>query len=143
MNLATLLSMFLIMSAAGYLLLGFRLMSARQRNRNVAIGFLAVAIAVWVAAGAVEMLATTSPVFAIGRAGHFLGAAFAPVLAYLGFRAYVGKATPALLTVALLVVPFVSVVLAATNAGHELMWFLPAASPDGQFLTRPEKWGLW
>ena len=33
--------------------------------------------------------------------------------------------------------------LAATNAHHEVMWFLPIANEAGEFLTRPDRWGPW
>ena len=43
----------------------------------------------------------------------------------------------------LLIIPLVSITLAATNYYHEFMWYLPATNDIGQFLTRPEKWGPW
>jgi diguanylate cyclase (GGDEF)-like protein len=43
----------------------------------------------------------------------------------------------------LLVIPIVSITLAATNFFHEFMWYLPIANPQGDFLTRPGQWGPW
>jgi diguanylate cyclase (GGDEF)-like protein len=43
----------------------------------------------------------------------------------------------------LLLIPFVSIALAATNHFHEFMWYLPIANDAGEFLTRPEQWGPW
>jgi diguanylate cyclase (GGDEF)-like protein len=45
--------------------------------------------------------------------------------------------------VMLSIIPLASVLLAATNFDHELMWYLPIANEAGQFLTRPERWGPW
>jgi PAS domain-containing protein len=43
----------------------------------------------------------------------------------------------------MLLIPIVSVVLAATNYFHEFMWFAPIANSAGDFLTRPAEWGTW
>ena len=41
------------------------------------------------------------------------------------------------------IIPLVSVLLAATNVYHEVMWYLPITNQAGEFLTRPERWGAW
>ena len=64
-----------------------------------------------------------------------------PVLAYVYFREYTGQSTSIHRLVLLLVIPFVSITLAATNYFHELMWLLPIANAQGEFLTRPVAWG--
>ena len=143
MNFATLISAGLMLCAAGYLLLGVRLLVAEQQDGKVPIGLLGILISVWVAGGAVELLATNATTFFVGRTGHFVGTAFAPIAAYVAFREYTGKDTPTRMIVMLLIIPFVSVTLAATNLYHEFMWFLPATNAEGQFLTRPVQWGPW
>jgi diguanylate cyclase (GGDEF)-like protein/PAS domain S-box-containing protein len=45
--------------------------------------------------------------------------------------------------VLLLVIPVISISLAATNAYHELMWFGPFTNAAGEYLTHPVKWGPW
>jgi diguanylate cyclase (GGDEF)-like protein len=42
-----------------------------------------------------------------------------------------------------LIIPTLSIALAASNQYHEIMWFLPIANEAGEFLTRPERWGPW
>ena len=44
---------------------------------------------------------------------------------------------------ALLIVPVLSILVAATNGTHEIMWYLPATNEAGEFLTRPVQWGPW
>lgn len=143
MNFASLISAGLMLCAAGYLLLGLRLLVAGQQDGKVPIGLLGILVGAWVAGGAVELLATNVTTFLVGRTGHFVGTAFAPVAAYVAFREYTGRETPTRMIVMLLIVPVVSVTLAATNLYHEFMWFLPATNADGQFLTRPVQWGPW
>ena len=143
MNLDVTLSTLLIFSAACYLLLGLRLMTSRREVGSVPIGVLFMIVSFWVVGGAVELLSTTFYVFSIGRTGHFIGTALVPVAIYICFREYTGSETPTRMVVMLLIVPVVSITLAATNQFHEFMWFLPAANQAGEFLTRPERWGPW
>ena len=143
MNLDVMLSTILIFSAACYLLLGIRLIASRREVGSVPLGILFVVITFWVMGGAVELLSTTFYVFSIGRTGHFIGTALVPIAAYILFREYSGSETPTRTVVMLLIVPVVSITLAATNQYHEFMWFLPAANDAGEFLTRPERWGPW
>lgn len=143
MNLENYLLTGLVLSAAGYLLFGLRVLSSDQQEGRVPIGMLGVVISVWVAGGAVEMLSTTTTQFFFGRTAHFIGTAFAPVAAFAAFREYTGKNAPTRMIVMLMLIPVVSVTLAATNQFHELMWSLPATNAAGQFLTRPIEWGPW
>ena len=143
MNLDVALSILLIFSAASYLLLGVRLIALRREVGSVPIGVLFVIICFWVMGGAVELMSTTFYVFSIGRTGHFIGTALLPIAAYVCFREYTGAETPLRMVVMLLIVPLVSITLAATNQFHEFMWYLPASNDAGEFLTRPERWGPW
>ncbi|MGI9223451.1 MAG: diguanylate cyclase domain-containing protein [Woeseiaceae bacterium] len=143
MNLDVTLSTLLFFSAACYLLLGIRLIASRREVGSVPIGVLFVIISFWVMGGAIELMSTTFYVFSIGRTGHFVGTALVPIAAYICFREYTGSETPTRMVVMLLIVPVVSITLAATNQFHEFMWYLPAANEAGEFLTRPERWGPW
>lgn len=143
MNLDVMLSTILIFSAACYLLLGIRLVASRREVGSVPLGVLFVVIAFWVMGGAVELMSTTFYLFSIGRTGHFIGTALVPIVVYILFREYTGSDTPTRTVVMLLIVPVVSITLAATNQFHEFMWFLPATNDAGEFLTRPERWGPW
>jgi diguanylate cyclase (GGDEF)-like protein/PAS domain S-box-containing protein len=102
-----------------------------------------VIITFWVTGGAVELLSTSAFMFSIGRPGHFVGTAFLPIAAYVAFREYTGRTTSVHRIAVMLVIPVVSVTLAATNSYHEFMWFLPLSNPAGQFLARPAEWGPW
>ncbi|MCH7981435.1 MAG: diguanylate cyclase [Proteobacteria bacterium] len=139
----TLLSVFLTLSAAGYLLLGIHLIAAKREVGSVPVGVLSVVVSVWVMGGAVELMSTTFMEFSIGRACHFVGTALAPVVTYVAFREFTGADTPVRMIVMLLIIPVISVTIAATNSFHELMWYLPATNDQGQFLTRPNEWGKW
>ena len=143
MNLDIALSILLIFSAACYVLLGIRLIAARREVGSVPIGVLFVIISFWVMGGAVELMSDSFLVFSIGRTGHFIGTALLPLAVFVCFREYTGAATPLRTIVLLLIVPTVSIALAATNQFHEFMWQLPAVSESGQYLTRPDKWGPW
>jgi len=143
MNLDIALSILLIFSAACYLLLGIRLIAAKREVGSVPIGVLFAIISVWVMGGAVELMSDSYLVFSIGRTGHFIGTALLPLAAFVCFREYAGAPTPLRMLVLLLIVPTVSIALAATNQFHEFMWALPAVNEDGQYLTRPDKWGPW
>ena len=143
MNLDVSLSVLLIFSAACYLLLGIRLVASKREVGSVPIGVLFVIISFWVMGGAIELMANSFYVFSIGRTGHFIGTALLPIAAFVCFREYTGSDTPTRTIVMMLIVPFVSITLAATNQYHEFMWYLPATNGAGEFLTRPERWGPW
>ncbi len=133
----------LIFCAACYLLLGSRLIASKREVGSVPIGALFVVISFWVVGGAVELLSETFTGFTVGRTGHFVGTALVPVVAYVCFREYTGADTPVRTMIMLLIIPLLSITLAATNVYHEFMWFLPAANEAGEFLTRPNRWGPW
>lgn len=143
MNLDVALSVLLLFSAACYLLIGSRLVASKREVGSMPIGVLFVVISIWVAGGAIELLAQTYPVFSIGRTGHFIGTALVPIVAYVCFREYTGSNTPPRTLILLSIIPTASVLLAATNVYHESMWYLPIANEAGEFLTRPERWGPW
>ena len=143
MNLESILAILLSLSALGYLVLGMRLMSATRRTGNSSMSVLFLVIGIWVAGGAVELFSTTYVQFSVGRTMHFFGTAFLPVAAYVCFREYFGEPLPNRIVILLVMLPVVSVTLAATNQFHEFMWFLPATNAAGQFLTRPMEWGPW
>jgi len=141
MNMDTLLSTLLTICAACYLLLGARLITSRREIGSVPIGLLFVVVSFWVMGGAVELVSTTFTAFSVGRTGHFIGTALVPIVALVCFREYTGAETPARMIVMLLIIPVVSITLAATNQFHEFMWYLPATNELGEFLTRPVEWG--
>jgi len=143
MNLDVALSILLIFSAACYVMLGVRLTASKREIGSMPIGMLFVVIGIWVMGGAIELMSTSYEVFSIGRTGHFIGTALVPVIAYIFFREYTGSDTKTQTIVLLLIIPTMSILLAATNSYHEFMWFLPIANEAGEFLTRPERWGPW
>ena len=136
MNLDVVLSILLIFSAACYLMLGVRLVTSKREVGSVPIGVLFVVISIWVMGGAVELMASSLHVFSIGRTGHFIGTALLPIVAYVCFREYTGSETPTRTVALMLIIPLVSIMLAATNQYHEFMWFLPSVNTSGEFLTR-------
>lgn len=143
MNPLVILSILLAICAIGYVLLGGRLLRGDRTVGSVPLGLTFVTVGLWVVSGSVEMMATSFTMFSIGRTGHFLGTALVPVGMLLCFREYTGSNTSKTMTVALLIVPVVSVIIAATNYWHEFMWFLPAVGADSAYLTRPQQWGPW
>ncbi len=143
MNLDAVLSILLLCSAVCYLLLGMRLIRSGREVGTMPMGVLFAVIGGWVVGSAIELAATNFLVFSIGRTLHFFGTALLPVAAWVTFREYTGTETRTRHLVLLMIVPVVSVTLAATNSSHEFMWLMPAVNDAGEFLTRPEKWGLW
>ena len=143
MSLDVALSTLLVFTAACYLMMGSRLVMSKREVGSMPVGALFVVISIWVAGGAVELLAESYTVFSIGRTGHFVGTAMVPIVAYVFFREYIGSETPARRLALMGIIPAVSVFLAATNIYHEAMWYLPIANEAGEFLTRPERWGPW
>jgi len=137
------LSVILMFSAACYLALGLRLIAAKRDIGTMPIGSLFVVISFWVVGGAIELMSTTFYVFSIGRTCHFVGTALLPVVAYFSFREYTGCKPSIHRVIMMLIIPIVSIVLAATNYFHEFMWYLPIANDAGDFLTRPTEWGMW
>ena len=137
------IAVLLMCSSGCYFALGMRLVTTKRDVGTMPIGVLFLVISVWVLGGAIEMVSTTFTVFSVGRTMHFVGTALLPVSAYFCFREYTGSSISIHRIIILLIIPFVSITLAATNFFHEFMWYLPIANEAGQFLTRPEKWGPW
>ena len=143
MNLDVALSVMLIFSAAAYALIGLRLITSKREVGSVPIGALLVVISFWVIGGPIEMMSDTFLMFSIGRTGHFVGTALVPIVAYVCFREYTGTSTTGSRLAVLLLIPTISITLAATNQFHELMWFGPFVNEAGELLTHPAKWGAW
>ena len=143
MTLDVVLAVLLAFSAICYLLLGLRMVGGRREIGSLPLGATFGVIALWVLGGAIELVANSFVVFSIGRAGHFFGSALVPVTLLICFREYTGKETRPAFVGALLIIPVVSIVVAATNYWHEFMWFYPATNAAGEFLTRPLAWGPW
>lgn len=143
MNLEIVLSVLLFFSAICYAMLGMRLIGGKREVGSLPIGATFIVIGFWVLGGAIELVASNFLVFSIGRTGHFLGTAFVPVAILICFREYTGAQTSGTIIATLLIVPVLSVLVAATNVVHEFMWYLPATNEAGEFLARPGKWGPW
>lgn len=143
MNLETVLAVLLFFSAFCYVLLGVRLIGGKREVGSVPVGATFIVIGAWVLGGSIELMSTNYAVFAIGRTGHFLGTALVPVAILICFREYTGTTTSRTMIATLLVVPVLSIAIAATNHVHEFMWYLPATNEAGEFLTRPVRWGPW
>lgn len=143
MNLTVAMSVFVGFSAVCYFLMGVRLTGGKREIGSVPIGIAFLVIACWVLGGAVEMMATSETAFLVGRVGHYVGTALVPVFILLCFREFTGRTTSGAAVTALLVIPTLSIVVAATNSWHELMWLMPNVNSEGAFLTRPTEQGLW
>jgi len=137
------IAVLLMCSAACYFALGMRLVAAKREVGTMPIGLLFLVISVWVVGGGIELASSSFYVFSIGRTMHFVGTALLPVAAYFTFREYTGRDTSIHRITILLIIPFVSIALAASNYYHEFMWYLPIANNSGEFLTRPVAWGPW
>ena len=143
MTLAAILSILLGFSAVCYMLLGIRSFGGQKEIGSVPLGITFILIGFWVLGGAVEFIAPTEKLFTFGRMGHWLGTALVPVSLLLCFRQYTGAETSRTAVAALLLVPVCSIIIAATNQWHQLMWHLPAVNSLGEFLVRPQQWGPW
>ena len=141
MNLLVVMSVLLAFSAVCYLLLGLRLVSGKNEPGSTPLGVTFMVISLWVLGGAVELMAQDFVVFTVGRVGHFLGTSIIPVTVLLCFREFTGRVTSARTKVALMIVPTLSIIVAATNYWHEFMWALPAVNAAGDFLARPNQFG--
>jgi diguanylate cyclase (GGDEF)-like protein/PAS domain S-box-containing protein len=143
MNLMVVMSVLLGFSAVCYFLLGVRLIAGKREIGSMPLGAAFIVIACWVLGGAVEVMATSFPVFMTGRVGHFVGTALVPVFILLCFREFTGTVTARRTVVELMIIPVITIVVAATNYWHEFMWYHPLTNAEGEFLTRPEAWGPW
>ncbi len=141
MNLEIVLSLLLFFTAVCYGLLGIRLLGGKREVGSLPVGATFIAIGIWVLGGVVELVAPNFLVFSIGRTGHFLGTALVPVTILICFREYTGAQTSRTMIAALLILPVLSILVAATNSMHEMMWYLPATNDAGEFLTRPVRLG--
>jgi PAS domain-containing protein len=143
MNLMAVIAAFLGFSAVCYLLLGVRLMGGKRERGSLPLGIALLVISLWVLGGAIEIMAPNFVVFTVGRVGHYLGTALVPVFILLCFREFTGRETMSRTVAELMVIPVLSIIVAATNYWHEFMWYLPATNAAGEFLTRPVEFGLW
>jgi diguanylate cyclase (GGDEF)-like protein/PAS domain S-box-containing protein len=143
MNMPVVMSVILGFAAVCYFMLGVSLISGKREIGSLPLGAAFLVIAFWVLGGGIELIASTFPVFTIGRVGHYVGTALVPVLILLCFRELTGKVTATRTIVELLIIPVLSIIVAATNYWHEFMWYLPVANDAGEFLTRPVNFGPW
>jgi diguanylate cyclase (GGDEF)-like protein len=143
MTLYIILSVLLAACASGYMLLALRMLRGDRRIGSPAMGATFMVIGLWVLGGAIELVAISLPIFTVGRVMHFVGTGLVPVGIVVCFREITGNQTSKSVIAALLVVPVLSIVIAATNYWHQLMWLYPATNAAGEFLTRPLAWGPW
>ena len=143
MSLVIVVAVLLCFSGVSYLLVGGRLLVHRPPSIKTAIGFGAVALGVWVLGGALETLAISETTFLFGRGLHLAGNALFPAAVLMVVRTYTSAQPSRLLVAALLLVPALTIGLAATNTAHQLLWYLPAETIAGDFAIRPEAWGPW
>ena len=143
MSLVIVVAVLLCFSGVSYLLLGGRLLVRRPLSIESAIGFAAIALGVWVLGGALEMLATSERAFLFGRGLHLTGNALFPAAVLMVVRTYTSQLPSRLVVGSLLLVPVLTIALMATNASHQLLWYLPLIPVAGDFAIRPEAWGPW
>ncbi|MGI9263050.1 MAG: diguanylate cyclase domain-containing protein [Woeseiaceae bacterium] len=143
MNPLVILSFLLTIGAVGYLLLGVRLLGGKREIGSLPLGITFLVISYWVLGGAIEQMADSFVVFSIGRVSHFVGTAIIPVTILMCFREFTGRVNSTSTVIALLIVPVLSIIVAATNYWHEFMWYLPAVGESVEFLTRPAEFGPW
>ena len=143
LDLDIILAVVLAFSAAGYMLLALRMLGSPRGIGTPAMGATFVIISLWVLSGAIELMALSLPIFTIGRVGHFVGTGLVPVGILVCFREFTGARTPKAVIAALLIIPVLSIAIAATNFWHQFMWLYPATNAAGEFLTRPLAWGPW
>lgn len=143
LTLDVVLSVLLGICASCYMLLALRVLRGKNALGTPAMGATFMIVGLWVLGGAIELVAISMPVFMVGRVMHFVGTGLVPVGMLICFREITGNDTPKALIAALLIIPVASILIAATNHSHQLMWLYPATNADGEFLTRPLAWGRW
>lgn len=143
MPLAPILAVLLGFSAICYVLLGLRVAAGMRDTGSVPLGITFVVIGLWVLGGSIEIIATTHPVYSIGHLGHYVGTALVPVTLLICFRQYTGAETSNAIIAALLILPVCSILVAASNDLHGLMWRLPDAGTAAEFIVQAEDWGPW
>lgn len=143
MNPLVILSFLLAIGAVGYLFLGVRMLGGKRQIGSLPLGITFLVLSYWVMGGAIEQTAGSIVVFSIGRLSHFVGTAIIPVTIFMCFREFTGRVNSASFVIALLIVPVLSIIVAATNYWHEFMWYLPAVGESIEFLTRPAEFGPW
>jgi len=139
----TILSVLLGFSAVCYMVLGIRVTGGIREIGSLPLGITFMIIGLWVLGGSIELVAPTYTLFSIGHLGHYVGSALVPVSLLICFRQYTGSETSRTAIVLMLILPICSIIIAATNQWHELMWLLPDINAAGEFLTRAEKQGPW
>lgn len=146
MNFDLALPAWLTVCAVGYLLLGARQLTRSGESTGVAPAILFVVIAIWVQGGAIELRAATTPALILARSAHIVGAAALPLLLFLCFREYIGSAlTPGRVRL-LAIIPVATVLVAASNRWHELMWRAGDGDRFGGSASAPiwaDQWGPW
>ena len=135
---ATVFSIILMLTAAGYVALAVRMWMDRDASDNRAIAIVLTLIAVWVGGGAIALVTSNPALLLAGTTAHFIGTALIPVVALVGFREYTGTHARLRETAMLMIIPAVTIVLAASNVHHELLW-TSAAGASGV----PDRWGPW
>jgi len=120
-----------------------RLISGKREIGSLPLGVAFLVIAYWVFGGAIELMATSYTAFTVGRVGHYVGTALVPVFILLCFREFTGSLTKTRTAIELMIIPVLTIIIAATNYWHEFMWYLPATNAAGEFLTRPVAFGPW
>lgn len=143
MTLDVVLAVLLAICASCYMLLALRVLRGHNSIGTPAMGATFMVVGLWVLGGAIELVAISLPVFTVGRVLHFVGTGLIPVGILVSFREIIGKHTPSPVIAGLLIIPVISIVIAATNKWHQLMWLYPATNAEGEFLTRPLAWGPW
>ena len=143
MTLGFVLSVMLGVAASCYMLLALRMLRGGSGLGSPAMGATFMVVGLWVLGGAIELVAISLPVFTVGRVAHFVGTSLVPVGILICFREITGNETPKAVIAALLIIPVLSIGIAATNLWHQFMWLYPAINADGEFLTRPLAWGPW
>ncbi len=140
MTLYFILAVLLACSAAGYMLLAMRMLKNQHGMGSPSMVATFMVIGLWVLGAAIELMAMSMPVFMLGRVMHFVGTGLVPVGILVCFREFTGAQTSKAAIAALLIIPVLSIVIAATNSWHQLMWLYPATNAAGEFLTRPIAW---
>lgn len=126
-----------------YGVVAIRLWRGPGEAGQVPIALTAVAIGIWVIGGGLQMFVPRPAFLEVGRVAHIVGAALVPVGLLVAFRAYTGSSTSRAMVMLLLCIPSVSILLAATNGVHQLMWSMPPGDVSGPPLARPAAWGAW
>ena len=129
------------LASALYLWIAVRVSRALSDHSNNAVSYFLFLIGMMIAGSAFTYGTSDPSIYGIGRTLTFLSAGFLPVVLYSIYREFTIGRPPALLLVALSIVPTLSTLLAMTNPLHQMIWSVVETNGELRFTNAGDH--LW